>query len=269
MNKKIVQLSIFAFVFAALNWASSCSSTESSETSKDSTELSNTNASEPVTNQDEAVTYSLPSEQKISYGKENILNDKIYPIGWSNDNKFAYIIEPADEATGFYFIQIAIQDLNNDKVLWSFSYDTEDMIENKDLKATWNEQLELIKTKLNEHKIVQEKNFVLEKLKFEANSNKFEVKVDAKKEVSVDFAPMEVINKFSVKIASSLGQKQIFSQKEDDSRMLDAKVLGLYKSPYENKVAVLVATEHLGYEGPPNVIAIKVVGANLDSGFKK
>jgi len=268
MNKKIVQLSMFAFVLIALNWAS-CTSEPSSENTSDSTATTATNESTQSAETVEAATYFVPAELPINYGKENILADKIYPIGWSNDSKFAYIVEPADEATGFYFINIIIQDLNNDKILWSFVYDTEDQIENKDLKATWKEQFELIKSKLDEHKIVQEKSFILEKLKFAVDNNNFEVKLTAKKGVSVDFAPMEVIEKYTLKITSALGQKQIFSKKEESSRMLDAKVLGVFKSPYENKIAVLVASENFGYEGPPNVVGITVVGANLDSGFKK
>ena len=55
------------------------------------------------------------------------LEDKFYPIGWSKDGKFAYFVEPADEACGCYFGTFVIQDLKTDKVLWQHRHVSDEM----------------------------------------------------------------------------------------------------------------------------------------------
>ena len=55
--------------------------------------------------------------------------DGFYPIGWSRDGKFAYYIEPVDEACGCYFAELIIQDLRTDKIVWHFKNDPESRVD--------------------------------------------------------------------------------------------------------------------------------------------
>jgi len=49
---------------------------------------------------------------------------------------------------------------------------------------------------------------------------------------------------------------------------LDMKVMGYLRSPFEPRIAVILVEVSRGYEGPPHITHINVVGASLDSGFR-
>ena len=272
MKKNLILIKSF-IVLLVFTFSFSCSSDKENKDSKEenTTETTTSEETQEITESVfEERDYDLPTQTASSTDDMELMWDKLYPIGWSKDGKFAYIIEPVDEATGFYFITIAIQDLNSDKVLWKFEYTVKDEIEGKDLATTWEEKYEEIKAKLNEYKIEQQQEFQLGKAEFDVESNKFNLKVEAEKIESEDLYGMEVLEKFAIKLStSSLGSKEIFSEKEEDSRIVEALVVGQFKSPYENRIAVLVSTEQVGYECPPNVITFKLVAANLDKGFKR
>jgi hypothetical protein len=51
--------------------------------------------------------------------------------------------------------------------------------------------------------------------------------------------------------------------------MLGAGVVGVLKSPFENRVALVMIEVMRGYEGPPNSGDVRIVGADLDRGFIK
>ena len=45
--------------------------------------------------------------------------------------------------------------------------------------------------------------------------------------------------------------------------VIATQALGYFQSPFEDRVAVVDGFEKRGYEGPPNVLKLKVVGCNL------
>lgn len=265
------KLSYFLMSAVLAFFVISCGSDSNEKTTEGTTGKTEETADDKTSN--ETFTeqdYNLPKEVSVNSDNEEVISDKFYPIGWSEDGKFAYIIEPVDEATGYYFINIAIQDMNSDKIVWNFKYTTEDAVEGKDLAETWKEKYDLIKEKLNEHKIVQAKKIKLGPSDFENNSDTFSIAVNSEKEVKEELHGMQIIKNFAVTISSSaLGSKKIFSENDENSMLVDAKIEGQIKSPYQNKVAVVLTKEQVGYEGPPNTVSINLVGANLESGFKK
>src|SRR6185503_11701624 len=112
-------------------------------------------------------TFKNPVEVKLRVNRRDYNRNSIggnfevesfYPIGWSKDGKFAYYLEPVDEACGCYFGKLVIVDLKNDAVLWQFDYTSEDD-EGRDLKkpkslaALWAANRKLFSSKLNENKI--------------------------------------------------------------------------------------------------------------------
>ena len=65
---------------------------------------------------DQVVRKSFPDY----FGKqeyEQLLNNDLFPIGWSRDGKFAYVEEPVDDACGCYFAEVHIVDLRTDRSL--------------------------------------------------------------------------------------------------------------------------------------------------------
>ena len=99
--------------------------------------------------------------------RQQLYPDGFYPIGWSRDGKFAYYIEPVDEACGCYFGELIIQDLRTDKTLWPFKNDPQERVDaqgapiDDDLRKLWKRNEKMFVDKLREHKIDQVARFAL------------------------------------------------------------------------------------------------------------
>jgi hypothetical protein len=74
-------------------------------------------------------------------------------------------------------------------------------------------------------------------------------------------------------LTPTLGKKSLYSKeyKGDDLWVspLDSIVAGAFKSPYENRIAVLMLNVNRGWEGPPHSVDVQIVGADLTTGFRK
>ena len=290
MNKyfKIRVLALTLAVFAAYGCNNSETKTGSNTTSKDSVtatapvnndlqqdteraeqqENQNNNPeSEPVPAEEIKQNYTAPAELKYSRQSEEYLFDKFYPIGWSKDGHFAYIVEPADEAAGLYFFEFVIQNMISDKVVYSWKPDDE--LEEGSVKQMWKDYAMLFAEKLNKYGIIQQKDIKIESTEFSHANNKFKVTIDNQMGPS-DFG-FDVVKATEIFIKSpDLGSKRIYKYTEKEaSYILGEIVAGVIKSPYEDRVAVVVKKESSGYEGPPNVISQFLVGANLTESFKK
>ena len=70
-----------------------------------------------------------------------------------------------------------------------------------------------------------------------------------------------------------LGKKSLYmaEYKSDDMYVspLDVAVAGVFKSPFENRVAVVMINVERGWEGPPHTVDIRIAGADLVTGFRK
>lgn len=198
-----------------------------------------------------------------------LMKEYFYPIGWSKDGKFAYYLEPPDEACGCYFGEINIVDLKTDKVLWTKRYEGE-MDKPEDLKSFWKKSRKMISQKLNQYKIQAGKNFTLLGGTFEANGDSF--KIDYFADVNLDEDPYNSKGTIAVKIISANKGKKTLYQKtfkgENNAGILDSSLGGVLKSPFESRVAVIRVDTQRGWEGPPHVTKISVVGADLTKGFK-
>jgi hypothetical protein len=122
---------------------------------------------------------------------------------------------------------------------------------------------------LKEFNIEPTEKFEVGKNDFTISNQNYSLKIADKKMGTDELYGAEVIQKLSIKLqAKGLGAKTLFTQNSKESRMLDAKVLGYLQSPFENRIVVLFSTKSMGYEGPPNLMEYKIIGATLDKGFK-
>lgn len=210
--------------------------------------------------------YRIPDELIYNNKADDFLIDGLFPIGWSNDGKFAYIVEPADEGSGFYLFEIVVFDLVNNKIVWSWKPDES---EEGDLETTWKENYELFKESLDKFEIVQEDKFELKKGKTTFKGNEYQIILDTKTETEPDFG-FDVIKELKVSIASvEIGTKEIYNHIENDfSMVVGAFVPGYLLSPSNGRVVVICQMERWGYEGPPNVVFFELIGSDLIRGFK-
>jgi len=220
-----------------------------------------------ASNFDENTDYFLPTELIYSQQADKVLKDKFYPIGWSGDGKFAYIVEEVDEGCGCYFFKIAIQDLHTDKLVWNWKFN--DQGKSEDIKTVWSKNYDDFKKQLKQYKIVQQTKFSLGGVRFAYQNEDFTLSMETKTKQDKDFG-LDVVTETYIRIQSAKqGTKTIYQYIEQGaSVVLSASVAGYLQSPYENRIVVIHFDERRGYEGPPNVITIKLAGCQLSGNFK-
>lgn len=197
----------------------------------------------------------------------NMIKEKFYPIGWSKTGAFAYFVEPADEACGCYFADLIIQDLRTDKVLWKHEYRGEESGK-ETLKSHWAKNRKEFSRKLAQFGIRAQQKFDLQNA-FDYQKDRLTAEVKEKPNVRDVFA---VAGNLIVRLTSKeRGAKTIYEYKFDPKKyeaFLDAELAGGLLSPFEPRAAVVMIETYRGYEGPPNITRITIVGASLTSGFQ-
>jgi hypothetical protein len=200
------------------------------------------------------------------------LTASFYPIGWSRDGKFAYYVEPADEACGCYFAEIVVQDLVTDKVVWSEKYSSDilEKPEDENLDSFWAKKQKKYSAKLNQYGIVPVDNPRLVFPSIESDGDVLTPKVAVRIKTDDD---LEVIGNVTVSLESKRrGSKVVLRdvyKKGEVSGFRNAEIAGVLKSPFVDRIAIIIVEEYRGWEGPPNITGIKVSGASLKTGFKK
>jgi hypothetical protein len=212
--------------------------------------------------------YFFPEELTYYQNVTEVVPDKLYPIGWSKNGNFAYLIEPADEALGNYMAGVVVVSLVSDEVLWSWYTDP---IVDEDLyrEDVWQKHYDDIKKHLNKYGIIQQRSFDLMDTYFTYDKKDYIVRLETEKIKDPDMG-INIISKSKLFIKSpQLGEKQIAEKNYETSMILGQQISGCLLSPYEDRVAIIVKSERWGYEGPPNVVEFEVFGANLSTGFKQ
>jgi hypothetical protein len=218
-------------------------------------------------------------QPKFGRGIYNKLHaEGFYPIGWSRDGKFAYYIEPVDEACGCYFAELVIQDLRTDKVLYHFKNDWEKHVDAEgapiedDIRKLWKRNETMFAEKLREHAIVQAPRFSLLPRTFRSVGRSYTAKLTAVR--SSDPDGNRRVRRLNLELLSpTLGKKSLYSKQYNGDDLwvspLDSTVAGVFKSPHENRVAVVMLNVQRGWEGPPHTVDVRLAGADLTTGFRK
>jgi hypothetical protein len=208
---------------------------------------------------------------------EDFSTESFYPIGWSRDGKFAYYLEPVDEACNCYFAKLFILDLRTDKVLWSFDYDSEFIDEEMkkqrpySFDTLWRANRKLFSDKLREHGIEPQGRFALLSFPINYKGDRLTANLQTKEKENLTEEDRwyGVINKATLRFNSRRnGTKTILDHTYTEWMPLYVGAVGYVKSPFEPRIAVVLVEISRGYEGPPHVGHVKIVGANLETGFK-
>jgi hypothetical protein len=196
--------------------------------------------------------------------------ENLYLVGWSGDGKFAYYVEPVDEACGCYFGKLVIMDLKSDAVLWQFDYTSEDPAEGeskkpKSLAALWDANRKLFSGKLKENNIEPQRpirvlSFPITYRTDRVTTN-FLIKRKSMSEEDRIYGDIADVRLHLV--SRKNGKKTIFHREYSEAKPLYVGIAGYLKSPLEPRVAIILIEIYRGYEGPPHVGAVTVVGASL------
>lgn len=53
----------------------------------------------------------------------------------------------------------------------------------------------------------------------------------------------------------------------DDKMLIDVQIAGYIRSPYEQRIAMVVCSVTRGWEGPPHPVDCSFIGCHLEKGF--
>ena len=202
-----------------------------------------------------------------------ILDAVFYPLGWSTDGKIAYAIEPPDEAVGSYFLNIYIQDLVTDKILWQKKYQSEPESTTAiaSFAAYWQANHSKLEEKLKQYGIKQTTENALFAGAINHQDDRIDYVVKKKLKAQADLGNLAMVTEYQVQVTSeNHGRKTVHKEKlKNLAGVLDVDVIGYLRNEDPERVALLVAGVRRGWEGPPHTTWFKVIGTNLRVGFKK
>ena len=202
-----------------------------------------------------------------------ILDAVFYPIGWSEDGKFAYAIEPPDEAVGAYFLNVYIQDLVTDKILWKdkFQSEPESTKGVQSFAAYWQANQSGMEAQLKKYGITQSDDSVLFAGTISNGDDRIKPLLKKTLKGQPDFGNLAMVTQYQVRVTSEkLGSKTVHKETyKKPIDILDVDVIGYLRGDDPERVALLIAGVRRGWEGPPHTTWFKVVGTNLRVGFKK
>jgi len=208
--------------------------------------------------------------------REEFTTESFFPIGWSKEGKFAYYVEPVDEACGCYFAKLLIVDLKTDKVLWSFDYNSEFIEEAKregrpyTLETLWRAHQKLFSEKLREYEIEPQERPALFSfpIRYQGDRLTANLKTSEQPGLTTEERWYGTIGKAKLHLNSARkGSKTILAHSYERVRPLYVGMIGYLKSPFESRIAVVLVEIIRGYEGPPHTGDVRIVGASLHSGF--
>ena len=195
-------------------------------------------------------------------------NNDIYILGWSKDGKMAYIENRSIEGGGghdFYFI---ILDLVEDSVIYKQKkkwYDDDNYGEIPEKALTFKQCIILFSNEINK----QLNNFkiIVQPCKFQTlpvmdkKDNEVTFKIDILKKDFDKFNLMQM----SYKIYGFKNNKSKLVTSVENKRSEYVKTTGFIKSPYEDRIALVVANAEYVFEG--DEVFVNFYGCNLSVGF--
>jgi hypothetical protein len=203
----------------------------------------------------------------------HFLSDRIFPIGWSRRGTLVFGIEPADEASGCYEVSILVQDLRSDskESIDNYQSCTPERTQagagwpSELFTGAWPKRLASMQRRLTELSVEAPREWTLHNFPLSRdNGDQIDIAVVKHKDEE-DF-----VTSVELQLHSKLsGMKVIYRAGETAARLIDVQALAFLRSPFEDRIAVLIASIYRGYEGPPNVARLSFVGAHLVDGFER
>lgn len=195
------------------------------------------------------------------------LDDQLYPIGWSADGtNLAILTEKLNEAADEQTWTLDILDLKTDKPAHSqpFRVDVE-----TPLAKFWDQHGPAIEALLAKHKI-RRNAFVLAPFpglegKFRSEVLEISLSVDHGQEPNFEYTG---VRSAQLNLArASTESKTVFSKTWKQWYPLALGAIGYLPNPAGDRIAIVVARTDRGYEGPPHVRRLMIVGAGIGSKF--
>ena len=210
------------------------------------------------------------SKYKSGFKEAPFVNEIFYPLGYSEDGKIAYIKEYDTDPADIVLIRTFVQDLVTDKILWKDEFRVENEITGVNFKSFWAKKSTLISKKLSEYGIQSFKNLHFKNETYLYGKETFSLNSETTSSFQKDWGTAFLDSSTIILSAKGKGQKVIDRRHYKDEQLLARKAIGFIPlSKSADRVAVVVANVHRGWEGPPHNLGYEIVGASLKIGFKK
>jgi len=194
---------------------------------------------------------------------------ELYPIGWSPDGKFAYVIVDRPVFRDGYGFLWVIADAVTDEVLWT-RYDHSDQFdwhgETAPLSIAWKRSVPALTAALAEFSVEAIDMVPVEPLPLRDGTDEYTAEISEQR-VNPETSPYG---------NGVIGYTFTLRSKERGSKVLvrraglfttDIRVECYIRSPFENRVVFLVAESGNAYGGA-RFTDYTIVGAHLDVGFE-
>ncbi|MGY8950481.1 MAG: hypothetical protein ACKVJW_01755, partial [Flavobacteriales bacterium] len=212
-------------------------------------------------------SYSIPNNQ---IGYEFYMNgSNYYPIGWSRDGKIAFRQFTSFDGIGGCLDEIIIQSTISDKILKTIKLDefnpeeSEDWDNHCDLDQTWNRERRTILKYLNRYEI-EDNSFGLINTSTSIRTSDGEFKIKLSQSLLEEFSDetgRENSTKYKLKVYFD-GDSKTISNDRITAHNVD--YLGYYKSPFENRVIIVLQYQDSSYGEYSHNGGIITIGCDLD-----
>ena len=225
-------------------------------------------------------SYPVPKRIEPGAAEETTLTfilGKIYPIGFSDDGKFAFVTEfegpsMAPELSEFVVI---IQDLVTDEIVWRWSSMSGETFDEETLRRVWRENQETISTEMARYKINGDRPVTFVQgnhAKLAGREYTFELipqingKEFSRPDGSGSFTENIIFYTEVSVISPQLGWKTIYSGTPSQDT-ISVEVVGSILSPFESRAAVVLASAYYGYQLEIRYDYV-IIGAHLTVNFR-
>lgn len=191
---------------------------------------------------------------------------RIAPIGWSKDGKFGFIKEDPVEGRGGVIYRYTILNTVDDNVAWLQLHDTfDDENTNNDFTLSYKKHKKTFLEALEKYNIIQGEGIKFLDFPYiedKNNSYDIELKTTKWKKKNPFRGDIKTLKVYAT--LNSSKKKRISSKNK--SIAFSYWVAGYFKSPFENRILVLVGEEEFGFEGTEGDFLF--IGCHTKLGFK-
>jgi hypothetical protein len=184
--------------------------------------------------------------------------------GWSSTGKVAYSIENIIEGKGGILIQYTVLDTITDDIVFNLKMDSNDygIDESNEniIEIIYTNEMEKIMNSMKYNNIIEQYSDFLS-FPIKIGINEFNCYAKIENEIKPEF--WDTILRYEV-IANRNGKSKIIKTVLEVSA-LSIYICGYFKSPFENRILVVIAEEQWGFEGKE--LSYNFSGCHLEIGF--
>ncbi len=280
MKKHTLALALGLAILAGCGMPASqqADSTTNDTTADSTTPQANTPLPDPTTAERQAIApNNWPMEEWVELtptmldglcsNKYGCLQERLYPLGWSEDGKMAYLIERTNEAVNNFTLTLFVQDMNTNRVVAEKTFKASEQKGYSEeiqhtVQTVWAAQADAFNALLDAHQVRRANaTQFYPGATIPVAGKPFQIGRDAKI-AKQELFDVDVLTQSTLFLTDANGnRKEVNNYKFGKYNMvLAAKALGHFRSLDGRHIAIVDGWERRGYEGPPNVLKINIVG---------